>query len=109
MKIEKIVLENFKIHKNLEIDFDGNRNLIIGENGTGKSTIFHAIIFSLFGREALPWVGVRRIESLIRHLSSSAKVLLEISDGNKKYKIVRIISVSGDGKAVLEEDEKIDS
>jgi len=107
MKIEKISLENFKIHKSLEIDFDRNRNLIIGENGTGKSTIFHAIIFSLFGREALPWIGIRRIESLVRHLSSSARVLIEISDGNKRYRIVRIISVGGEGKAVLEEDGKI--
>jgi len=107
MRIEKIVLENFKIHKNLEIDFDGSRNLIIGENGTGKSTIFHAIIFSLFGKEALSWIGVRRVESLIRHLSSSARVLLEINDGNKRYRIIRIISVGGEGKAVLEEDGKI--
>jgi len=107
MRIEKIYLENFKIHKNLEIVFDQNKNLIIGENGTGKSTIFHAIIFSLFGKEAFPWIGIRRAEPLIRHLSSSAKVILEVSDGGKKYRIIRIISVGGEGKAVLEEDGKI--
>jgi len=107
MKIERIYLENFKIHKNLEIVFDQKENLIIGENGTGKSTIFHAIIFSLFGKDAFPWIGIRRIESLIRHLSSSAKVILEISNGDKRYRITRIASVGGEGKSVLEENGKI--
>jgi Recombinational DNA repair ATPase (RecF pathway) len=53
MKINRIRLENFKIHKNLEINFD-EKNIIIGENGVGKSSIFHAILFGYLEKILYP-------------------------------------------------------
>ncbi|MEM4757931.1 MAG: AAA family ATPase, partial [Nanopusillaceae archaeon] len=108
MKIKKLYLENFKIHKSREIEFDLNKNLIIGENGTGKSTIFHAIIFSLFGGDKLILsnLNINKIESLIRHLSPSLKVILELEDsGGRLYRIIRTISSSGESKAIIEMDD----
>ncbi len=108
MRLVRLSLENFKVHKSLDIVFDPQKNLIIGENGTGKTTIFHAIIYSLFGKEAFPWIGTRRTEALIRHLASSAKLRLELEDINgKRYSIIRAISVAGEGKAIIEEEGKI--
>ncbi|MEM4592641.1 MAG: AAA family ATPase, partial [Sulfolobales archaeon] len=105
MKVRRLYLENFKIHKSKEINFDLSKNLIIGENGTGKSTIFHAIIFSLFGgdKAILSSLNINRIESLIRHLSPSLKVILELEDSNGGvYRIIRTVSSSGESKAVIE-------
>jgi len=65
MKINRIKLENFKIHKNLEINFD-EKNIIIGENGVGKTSIFHAILFGLFGKDSLPSINISNVSSLIR-------------------------------------------
>ena len=42
MRISKIILDNFRGYKHVEIDF--NRfNCIVGKNDVGKSTIFEAI------------------------------------------------------------------
>ena len=39
MQINRVQLENYRIHKNFEIDFDKGLNLILGKNGSGKSSI----------------------------------------------------------------------
>jgi ABC-type dipeptide/oligopeptide/nickel transport system ATPase subunit len=43
MKINKIAIENFKFHHNLEFDIKTKNCLIYGENGTGKSSIYEAL------------------------------------------------------------------
>ncbi len=43
MYISKLKIVNFKCFKDTEITFDENFNLIIGENNSGKSTIFDAL------------------------------------------------------------------
>lgn len=55
--IDKIKLKNFKKFKDIEISFNKQRNILIGENGVGKSTILEAISIILSG-------SYSRIESL---------------------------------------------
>lgn len=43
MHISKLKIKNFKCFDEVEINFDLNFNLIIGENNSGKSTIFDAL------------------------------------------------------------------
>ena len=43
MKIEKITIQNYRCFKNLEIRFTKGVNILIGKNGTGKSTIINAL------------------------------------------------------------------
>lgn len=43
MHISKLKIKNFKCFDDVEINFDSNFNLIIGENNSGKSTIFDAL------------------------------------------------------------------
>lgn len=43
MHISKLRIKNFKCFDEVEINFDPNFNLIIGENNSGKSTIFEAL------------------------------------------------------------------
>ena len=43
MHISKLKIKNFKCFDEVEINFDANFNLIIGENNSGKSTIFEAL------------------------------------------------------------------
>ena len=42
MYISKLTLKKFKCFDEVSINFDPNFNLIIGENNSGKSTIFEA-------------------------------------------------------------------
>ena len=71
MKIESLTLKNFKRFENLTIEFKNdrtgeiaNRFLILGDNGTGKTTILQAIALALSmvsGRiskiEDFDWIG----------------------------------------------------
>ena len=51
MKINRVRLENYRVHENLDIEFSSGINLLLGANGKGKSSILEAIGFALFGSE----------------------------------------------------------
>lgn len=48
--LKTIEIENFKGIKNLKIDFDGKNAQISGRNKSGKSTIYEAYLWCLFGK-----------------------------------------------------------
>ncbi len=47
--IKKLILQNWKKHEFLELDFSKGVNVIVGEMCTGKSSILQAINYFLFG------------------------------------------------------------
>ncbi len=49
MILSKLHLENFKKYTTYSIEFSEGLIGIIGKNGSGKSTIFEAILFALYG------------------------------------------------------------
>lgn len=53
MKLNRLTLENFKCHRHLEIRFDGRSASVYGENGTGKSSVYDALTWLLFGKDSL--------------------------------------------------------
>ena len=48
--IEKLCIENYKIIKRLELDFNSHINIFVGENDSGKSTILEALSIITSGR-----------------------------------------------------------
>lgn len=50
MRLRRLELQNFRNYGHLTLDFDQPRTLLLGENGTGKSTIFDAIQWLLTGQ-----------------------------------------------------------
>lgn len=53
IKINKLILQNFKGVKALEINADGENLKIYGDNATGKTTVFDAFTWLLFGKDSL--------------------------------------------------------
>lgn len=53
MKIKSITLQNFKGCKNATYTFDGKNVTVCGANGSGKTTIFDAFTWLLFGKDSL--------------------------------------------------------
>ena len=51
--IKQIILQNFKGCKGATYTFGGNNATISGVNGSGKTTIFDALTWLLFGRDSL--------------------------------------------------------
>ena len=50
MKLHSITARNYRLHRDITVDFDASRNLIGGPNETGKSTLAEAIHRGLFLR-----------------------------------------------------------
>lgn len=53
IKINKLFLQNFKGIKNLVIDAEEKNLTIYGDNATGKTTVFDAFTWLLFGKDSL--------------------------------------------------------
>ena len=52
IKINRLALENFKCHKSLVLDFGGKDASIYGDNATGKTSIYDALTWLLFGKDS---------------------------------------------------------
>lgn len=70
-----------------EIDLKkSNTTLIVGENGSGKSTMLDALSFALYGK---PFRKINKPQLLNSINSKNLLVELEFEVGKKRYKIVR--------------------
>lgn len=94
MKINKIILENFGLFKNQEIDLQ-NINLITGinldsetasSNGSGKSTLISAILFALFGE-----AGNVNLSDLVKIGTKQCSVTLDCTINKCNVVIIRKI------------------
>lgn len=84
MKLIKVEAKNFLSYKHLLFHFANGVWLITGENGAGKSSIFDAVTFALYGKTR------GDLDSVIRtgKECSIVKLVFE-SDDNIRYVIVR--------------------
>lgn len=52
IRIIRLVLENFKCHRYLELDLRGRNAAIYGDNAAGKTSIYDAVTWLLFGKDS---------------------------------------------------------
>ena len=45
MVLTSIKLKNFRIHSNIKLEFSGNLNYIVGNNGQGKTSVLESIYY----------------------------------------------------------------
>lgn len=53
IKINRLVLENFKCHAFLNLCFEGESRSIYGDNATGKTSVYDALVWALFGKDSM--------------------------------------------------------
>ena len=88
MILTNLKLENFKKYVSHSISFEEGLTGIIGKNGSGKSTIFEAILFALYGE-----LKNKGDKEIVRNANASIKdvvsVDLDFEFENTPYKIIR--------------------
>ncbi len=90
MQILSIHLKNIKSHRDTELNFSPGINVLSGPNGVGKSTIFEAIGYAMFGVDAQSFVG-----NVERFITIGAKrgeiaVVFQLAD-EERYRVSRTV------------------
>jgi len=100
MKINSIVLENFRNYERLELDFNELRNIIVGENAQGKTNLVEAIYMAAFARS----FRTSNAGDMVRFGCESGRVNVEINseDIDKNINIV----LRSDGRKMIQKDGK---
>lgn len=85
IKIDKLILQNFKGIRNLEINAEGKDLNIYGDNATGKTTVFDAFMWLLFNKDSLGRTdfGIKTQDSegnTLHNLEHSVECVLTIDD-----------------------------
>src|SRR5512140_2044193 len=93
MQILSIHLKNIKSHRDTRLSFSSGINVLSGPNGVGKSTIFEAIGYALFGVDARDFVT-----NVDRFLTIGAKKgeinVVFRADDNETYRASRTVGAA---------------
>ncbi|MFM8372447.1 MAG: AAA family ATPase, partial [Bacteroidota bacterium] len=89
MIIRQLTLRNYKQYTSLDLTFEEGLVGIIGRNGAGKSTIFEAVLYCLFGKETQQ--GTKNFARSTYAADETAPVELKLSFliGQMEYEVQR--------------------
>lgn len=90
IKIMKLSLENFKCHKALTLDFSGRNASIYGDNASGKTSVYDALTWLLFGKDS---AGNGEKNTEIKPLGADGEVL----DHDALTSVEAVLNVNGEG------------
>lgn len=112
IKFKSLALQNFKSHQDLSVNF-GERTEITGDNAKGKSSILEAIIWALYGTDAL---GSKLDPSPVTYEADETKVSIllsvdgkdlllgrELKKGKAQYFINEVPSKAGEFNEILDQ------
>ena len=89
IKIKRLVLENFKCHKSLKLDFEGGNASVYGDNASGKTSIYDALTWLLFSKDS-QGNGEKNIE--IKPLDANG----EVKDHLAETAVEAVLLVNGE-------------
>ncbi|MCX6799437.1 MAG: AAA family ATPase [Candidatus Diapherotrites archaeon] len=96
IRLQKLVLRNFKSFQKAEIPLSSGFTVIVGSNGSGKTNILDAILFAL-GTSSIKSLRAGRIQELVNNSAqeSYAKVELTLKAKDTTYLVQRMIDKQG--------------
>lgn len=89
IQIIRLTLDHFKSHRHLNLQLDGRNATIYGNNGTGKTSVYDALTWLLFGKDSAG-NGEKSIE--VKPLDSTGSVI----DHNAITSVEAELSVDGE-------------
>ena len=91
MILKNLTLKNFRKFKNVTVEFPDGVTGVVGLNGAGKSTIFEAIAWVLYGPVAAR-TSADNIKRQGAETSDPCRVELEFVFENNNYRVVREVT-----------------
>ena len=88
IRIKQLRLENFKSHRHFELNLNGQNASIYGDNATGKTSVYDALTWLLFGKDSLG-NGEKNIE--IKPLNAAG----EVRDHDAMTEVEAVLLVDG--------------
>lgn len=93
LKLNKLTVRNFKGFKSYELKAEGQDINIFGDNGTGKTSLYDAFLWVLFGKNSVDqatfdWKPLDKEGNEINHLET--EVIAEIEVDGKTTKLSRM-------------------
>ena len=83
-RLKRLELENIGPFDALDLEFDPEWQILLGDNGVGKSTILKAIAIALSGEKAAPYAGRFLRRDPDGSISKRGKIVLE-TDNKTRY------------------------
>ena len=91
MKLLSVSIEGFRAFtERIDIDLSADVTVLVGPNGTGKTSMLDAILWGITGRLKRVGEDGERVLSLYSP-AGLARVALTLSDGTRRYSIVRTL------------------
>ncbi|MCC5894866.1 MAG: AAA family ATPase [Alkalibacterium sp.] len=89
IKLLSMEVRNFKGFKEFKLDAAGNDLKVYGDNATGKSTIFDAFSWALFGKDShdsanFSWKPLDKNNKEVNHLETEVELVLNIDGTDLK-------------------------
>lgn len=94
IKLISLELSNFKCHRHLKLDFNGRNASIYGDNATGKTSVYDALMWVLFSKDSAG-NGEKNIE--IKPLDADGNVI----DHNALTSVEVVLEVNGEKLTLL--------
>jgi exonuclease SbcC len=93
MQILSVALRNIKSHRETELQFAPGINVLSGPNGIGKSTIFEAIGYALFGVDARDFVS--NVERFLTIGSKRGEIaVVFVTDDGERWRVTRSVGAA---------------
>jgi exonuclease SbcC len=83
--IQEVEIEDFRSHRRTMVTFQEGITVMVGENGSGKTSILEAVNFALFKQKPRDV----NMDDLIRRGSEEARVSVTFRVGGRRYRVVR--------------------
>ena len=108
--ISSVELRNWKTHEHTILEFEKGTNLIVGEMGSGKSSVMDAISFALFGTFPSLKRNVIKTDLIIMNRPEQKKkseISLKFDIGGNTYKVIRTLEIKKSSSATLFKNDKL--
>ena len=90
MRIDSLLLENFKGFQRRELTFHPQFNLVVGENGTGKTSLLDALAVAVGS-----WfLGVAGVDTPHIYHTAEAEAILRVNEPRVSWEELKACSAS---------------